>query len=704
MAILSKIRERTVFLIVIIALALFAFVLTDLFRNGGFSSDKATSSVGVIGDEEIGREEFAAEVENIVQQSQGRVSTLQAANQAWENNLRRTLLKQEFESLGLEVGADQITDAMAQQLAGDPRFSNEAGFFDEAKLKQFIAELKVTSPQQYQQWVNFEQSMEVNAKSQLYFNMVKAGVQATLLEGRQIYHQENDNLTFEFVKVPFDKVEEVEVSKSDIQNYINAHKERFQQEAKRNLEYVYFEEAPSEEDNASVLEEIKKLTTDEKVEQAEGLSNFNTTDNLQEFVAVHSETPYNDNYTFEYNMKGEFAQAILDLDVNEVYGPYYENESYKISKLVERTQKADSVKTSHILVTYDGTRVDASVTRTKEEAKALADSLTTVVGRNSGKFAELADEFSSDRQSAENGGQLNWITYGALVPEFNDYVFDEAKVNSYGLVETDFGFHVIYLEDRTSLKDAVKVATVSKRVEPSEKTLNELYRAASKFELAAKDNDFRKEADSTQLTVKPVNGINKLDESIPGVGRQRSIVKWAFEDETKTGDIKSFDTGSGYIVARVTKISKKGLQSAEEASAIVTPILRKQKQAEQIKSQIEGEDLNAVASSFGVIKQKASSVNISNPFIPGGGREPKIVGAAFAMSVNDISKPLQGNTGVYVIQLLEKNEAPALPTYRAVAKEETEKRTRSLLNPRTSPIIEALKNSKEIEDNRHLMY
>jgi peptidylprolyl isomerase/peptidyl-prolyl cis-trans isomerase D len=403
-------------------------------------------------------------------------------------------------------------------------------------------------------------------------------------------------------------------------------------------------------------------------------------------------------------MKGEFAQAILDLDVNEVYGPYYENESYKISKLVERTQKADSVKTSHILVTYDGTRVDASVTRTKEEAKALADSLTTVVGRNSGKFAELADEFSSDRQSAENGGQLNWITYGALVPEFNDYVFEEAKVNSYGLVETDFGFHVIYLEDRTSLKDAVKVATVSKRVEPSEKTLNELYRAASKFELAAKDNDFRKEADSTQLTVKPVNGINKLDESIPGVGRQRSIVKWAFEGETKTGDIKSFDTGSGYIVARVTKISKKGLQSAEEASAIVTPILRKQKQAEQIKSQIEGEDLNAVASLFGVIKQKASSVNISNPFIPGGGREPKIVGAAFAMSVNDISKPLQGNTGVYVIKLLEKNEAPALPSYRAVAKEVTEKRTRSLLNPRTSPIIEALKNSKEIEDNRHLMY
>ncbi|WP_019037411.1 peptidylprolyl isomerase [Psychroflexus tropicus] len=697
MAILSKIRERTVFLIVIIALALFAFVLTDLFRNGGFTSDKASNTVGVVGDEEIGREEFAAEVETIVQQSQGRVSSLQAAKQAWENNLRRKLLKQEFEKLGLEVGADQITDAMAEQLAGDPRFSNEAGFFDEAKLKQFIAELKVTSPEQYQQWMNFEQSMEVNAKSQLYFNMVRAGVQATLLEGQQVYHQENDNLTFEFVKIPFNKADDVEISKADIQDYINAHKERFQQEAKRNIEYVSFNEEPSEDDNAAVKSEIEKLISGEE-------QNFNTTDNVEEFLAVNSETPFNDNYIFEYNVQGEFAEELLNLDLNEVYGPYFENENYKLTKLLERSQKPDSVKTSHILVTYDGTRVDGSVTRTQEEAKSLADSLTTVIKRDPSKFSELASEFSSDRQSAANGGDLDWITYGALVPAFNDYVFDEARVDSYGVVETDFGYHVIYVEDRTSPKDVIKLATVTKTVEPSEKTLNELYRAASKFELAAKEGDFRAEADSLNKTVKPVNGINKLDESIPGAGRQRSIVKWAFEEETKVGDVKSFDTGSGYIVARVTKKSKKGLMSPEEASAVVTPILKKQKQAEQIKSEITGTDLTSIASSFGVTKQKASSINMSNPIVPGAGREPKIVGAAFAMQEGNTSQPLQGNTGVYVIQLLEKNEAQPLPSYRGVAKEETEKRTRSLMNPRTSPIIEALKNSKEIEDNRHLIY
>lgn len=697
MAILNKIRERTVFLIIIIALALFAFVLTDLFKNGGFSADKAASSVGVIGDEEINTEEFSFEVERIIQQSQGRVSTLQAAKQAWDNNLSRTLLRQEFEKLGLEVGSDQITDVMAQELAGDPKFSDEAGFFDEAKLKQFIAELKVTYPEQYEHWVNFEKSMEVDAKSQLYFNMVKAGVKATLLEGKQIYHQENDNLTFEFVKIPFNKAEEVEVTKSDIQSYINDHKERFQQEAKRDIEYVSFEEEPSEEDEALVLAEIEKLITGDD-------QNFRTTEDVQEYVAINSETPYRDAYTFEYNLRGEFAQDILDLDINEVYGPYVENGSYKLTKLTERTQKSDSVQTSHILVTYEGTRVDGSVTRTKEEAQSLADSITSVVRRNSGKFEELSTEFSSDRQSAANAGELGWITYGSLVPEFNDYVFEDASVNSYGVVETDYGFHVVYVEDRTSPKDAVKLATVTKTVEPSEKTLNELFRSASKFELAAKNGDFRKEADSINKTIKPVSGINKLDETIPGVGRQRSIVKWAFEEETKVGDVKSFDTANGYIVARVTKMTKKGLKTPEEASAEVTPILRKRKQAEKIMSQIKDSNLVAVGAAFGQSVQKATSINMSNPIISGGGREPKIVGAAFAMQEGEVSKPLQGETGVYMIKLLERNEAQALPSYRSIAKEETEKRTRSLLNSRNSPIIEALKNSKEVENNIHLIY
>ncbi|WP_127846089.1 peptidylprolyl isomerase [Psychroflexus aestuariivivens] len=703
MAILSKIRERTVFLIVIIALALFAFVLTDLFKNGGFTSDKTTNTIGVVGDEEITREEFAAQVENIVQQNRGRVTTMQAAKQAWDGKLRQMLLKQEYDKLGLEVGAEQITDAMADQLAGDPRFSDENGFFSEAKLKQFIAEAKVTNPQQYQQWINFEQNMEVMAKSQLYFNMIKAGISATLLEGEQIYHQENDNLSFEFVRVGFDQVDDVEISKSDINQYISQHKDRFKQEEKRDLEYVYFEEEPSEEDEMRVEASISNLLKDTESEEFEGKTNFKTTDNVEEFVAIHSETPYKDQYVFEYNMKGEFDQDILKLDVNDVYGPYKENEQLKITKLLERTKKPDSVKTSHILITYDGTRIDPEVTRTKEEAEKLADSILNVVKGNSDKFAEIAEEMSSDKQSATKGGDLGWINYGALVPEFNDYVFEEGKVNDYGLVETDYGFHVVFIEDRTEPKDAVKIATVTKSIEPSEKTLNNLYREASKFELSAKDEGFTETAETADKEIKPVRGINKLDESIPGIGRQRQIVRWAFEEETKVGDIKSFEIDNGYVVARITNKIAEGVQTAEEASSKVTPILKNEKRAEKIIGRIGDKNLDEVATEFGVSKQTAAAVNMSNPTIPGGGREPKVVGAAFALEVGEQSNPIEGNKGVYILKLTEKNKAPELPSYRGVAKEETKTRTQSL-NSRNSNVIDALKESREIEDNRHLIY
>jgi peptidylprolyl isomerase/peptidyl-prolyl cis-trans isomerase D len=696
MAILNKIRERTVFLIVIIALALFAFVLADLFNNGGFAGGKSTAPVGVVAGEEITREQFAQDVEATVTRSQGRMSSLQAAKDAWENNLLRIVLNQEFEKLGLEVGPDQITAIMEEQLAGDPRFSTEEGYFDQERMKQFIAELKMTSPEQYQQWISYEKSTETTAKSELYFDLVRVGIKATLLEGEQIYHQENDNLTFEFVKIPFDKAEDVEISKSDIQSYINNHKERFQQEEKRDIEFITFKEEPSDEDNEQVLAEVEKLISKEG-------ENFKNTENVEDFVALNSEVPFSDFYTFEYDFASEFKEDILNLDINEVYGPYFENGYHKITKLLERTQLADSVETGHILVTYDGTRVDASVTRSKEEAKSLADSLTRVVNRSSSKFAELAEEFSSDRQSAAQGGELGWINYGALVPEFNEYVFEQARVGSFGVVETDFGFHIVHVKDRTSPKDAVKLATIAKRVEPSDRTLNELFRKASKFELAAKENDFREEAEAIDKKVSPVAGMNKLDETIPGAGRQRSIVQWAFEDGTKVGDVKSFDTGSGYIVARVTKKTKEGLKSPEEASAVVTPILKKRKQAEKIKSQINGTDLDAIASSFGLNKQKATSINLSNPIF-GGGRDAKVVGAAFAMEVGEVSKPIQGANGVYVIKVLEKNKAEALSSYRSVAKEETEKRTRALMNPTRSTVIDALKNSVEVENNLHLVY
>ena len=718
MAILNKIRQRTVFLIVIIALALFSFVLADLIKQGGFTSNKSLSNIGVVGDEEISREEFVQIVENRVQQSQGRVSTIQAVNQVWDSKVYQMLLDQEFESLGLQVGQDQIINVMAERLAGNPQFSNEAGFFDEAKMKQYVAEIKLTSPQQYQQWLDFEESIETIAKSELYYDMIKAGIGATKLEAKQAYKQQNDRLNIDFVKIPYTKAADVEVSKADIKAYINQNKTQFKQEAERDIKLVHFKEEPSAEDFTAVEDDLKELLTDrEEYDQVSDsnqvIQGFKTTDDVEGFVNRNSDVPFADVYTFNYNLK-ENKDEILALTEGEVLGPIKSGQQFRLIKMLEQTNLPDSIKLKHILVTYEGTGVDPQVTRTQDEAKALADSLQTLISNDIEQFGDLAEKFSADRQSAGNGGDLNWVTYGRLVEDFNDYVFDQ-QPNHKGVVETEFGYHVVYVEDKTEPKPAVKLATIVKTVNPSELTLNNLYRKASNFELAAEDASLEEAAKAEDLKVKPVNNMKALDETISGLGQQRSIVKWAFSDEAKVGSVKRFDISNGYVVAELVNATNEGVQSVEEASATVTPILKKQKQAEELIAQIESKDLNSIASKFEVSVQKASAVNMSSPVLPGSGSEPKVVGAAFALDENGVSQPIQGEKGVYVIKLTGKQPAAELPSYVGMATQETKRRiqtfdqkvqptSRNYTNPKLNPVYKALKEGTEIEDKRTLFY
>ena len=182
MAVLNKIRQRSVFLIAIIALALFSFVLADVIRNQGMVSGKDQNTIATVNGEDIEREEFARQVEAYQQNMGPNASTAQAMNMVWNMRLRQALLEEEFEELGIRVEEAQVKNMVAKQMANNPNFLNEAGLFDENKLREYVATLKTTSPQAYQQWIDFENSVAKSAREQIYFNMVRAGVTATLLE------------------------------------------------------------------------------------------------------------------------------------------------------------------------------------------------------------------------------------------------------------------------------------------------------------------------------------------------------------------------------------------------------------------------------------------------------------------------------------------------------------------------------------------
>lgn len=687
MAILNSIRKKTAVLILIIALALFAFVLSDLLKTNGPSSEKAVQNIGQVGDNDIDRENFARNVENFVQQRQGRITTMQAVKQVWDAKVQELALEEEYEILGIEAGRDQIIDKLSEVLAGNPNFSNAEGFFDEAVMTEYLANLKATQPQQFRQWELYEKQIANQLRRDIYFNLIKAGVGVTLIEAEQDYKFKNDNVNFQVVRVPFDKAENIEVSSSEIKSYINKHPDQFRKDAQRDIQYVLFEEKPSQKDINEAKESLENL-----------LADFRNTRDVASFINLNSDKPYNASFRFEYQLPEAKKEELLALGVGNVTAPTKEQQAWKSSKLEETKAMPDSVKVSHILISTQGPEVQ----RSPEEASNLADSLLTIINSNPSKMDELAKEFSSDTGSAEKGGDLGWNAYGRFVPSFNDAVFNN-EPGYKGIVETRFGYHVIDVKNVSSESMMYKFADLIINIKPSEETLNDVYRNAGNFVLNAKEGEFKKVADEKGYDVKPVLGIKVLDENIPGLGAQRQIVNWAFKNETSPGDIKQFDIDKGYAIVQLNKITKEGLQSAQEASAKVTPILEKEKKGNAILSQITTNKLEDIASQFEVSVQTASAVNMANPLIPGAGKEPKVVGVAFGLNEGEVSQPIIGNKGVYVVKLNNRNEAPALASYKNKAMKQTQERIQKLQNP-DNDVVKALIDSKEIEDKRAKVY
>jgi len=429
------------------------------------------------------------------------------------------------------------------------------------------------------------------------------------------------------------------------------------------------------------------------------LPGFKDADDIETFVNRNSDIQYQDRFIFRDQFNSDFAEEIFNLQPGEVYGPYKEAGYWKVSRMLEAKQIADSAKASHIMIAWQGLPTAAGATRTKEEAKTLADSLAGVVRADKTKFTDLAAEFSADQASAVQGGDLGFFRPGDMIPAFNDFVFDNSP-GSVGVVESDFGYHVINVEEKTAEERAVKIATIARDIEPSEKSLNDLYTKVTKFEIAAKNENFADVAKKDNYEVRTVKDVKALEENIPGVGPQRRIVQWAFEDGVKAGDIKRFEIPGGYIVAQITAVKKDGVMSAEDASATVTPILQRQKKAEILKGRLSGNSLEQIAQSQNASVQTASAVNLKNPTLAGAGNEPEVVGAVFGLEPGQVSKPIAGEKGVYVVELVALNKAPGMESYRNFANQQTQQRRQGVENR----VFEALKENAKIEDNRAKFY
>jgi len=697
-------------------MALFSFVLADVIRNSSGSSLPDQNVVATINGIEMEREDFMKKVENLERQNRSSGTNVQSMNTIWDIELRKFVLASEFDKLGITVERDLMRDLLKNNLLSFDEFKDSQGEFDQRKLNEFISNLKEISPEtmdlqgaqvNYESWNNYESNVASSGLEKIYFDLIRSAINSTVFEGKTQYNYENDNVDLKYVNIPFSTIPDslVKVTKSDVKKYMKQNENDYQVKASRDLIYVKFEETPSKFDEKQIENQLIELLNDREEFDFESKTNkkvlgFKNTRDNEEFLNLNSAIKLYDSYVFENSFSKEMASIVYSLNKGDVYGPYKEGEFIKITKLVDTRRIPDSVKVRHILIPYSGSlRSDPNETRTEEQAKKTADSIYRILLSRPSKFKSLLS-LSSDVASNENEGEIEFSYIDGFAPEFRDFSF-ENRVGKISVVETDFGFHIIEILSQSKRKKAVKVANLGLKVEASERTIDSIFNITSKFEIATEKSNFRDVASEFNYKLNPVNNIRELNENIPGVGPQRAIVRWAYNPDTNLDDIRRFNLqNGGYLVAMLTSINPEGLMSIDKASITAISKIRNQKKAKIIMDKIKGKSLEEISSSQNQTIQTALSVNMKNPVLSGTGNEPNVVGHAFGTDEGETSNGIIGNKGVFYIKVDKIRYANVMSNYQNYI---------NFLNSITlgsysSKVYEALLESAEIEDNRHLFY
>ncbi len=203
MAILGQIRKRSFVLIVVIGMALFAFVISGVFVGSGLSQNQ---TIGEVNGEKIDYETFNL----LVQQTQDfyGLDLISAVNYAWEVGIKNTVLTQELNKLGINAGKDQLEQIVSAEpsIVSNPEFQNDIGLFDFTKFSRYINQLKSFNPTAYNSWKIEEQNVIASAKQKIYFNLITSSITYTDVESNLEYHLENDKVTIDYIKIPFNEI------------------------------------------------------------------------------------------------------------------------------------------------------------------------------------------------------------------------------------------------------------------------------------------------------------------------------------------------------------------------------------------------------------------------------------------------------------------------------------------------------------------
>ena len=344
MAILGQIRKRSIFLIIVIGMALFAFVISGVFTsNGGFSSNQP---VGEINGEEIDYEMFNLMVEQA--QTVYGLNTTQAVNVAWDQGIKNQALNQELDKLGIDAGKNQLELILSrdESIILNPLFQNEIGLFDFNKFSTYISQLKTSNPSVYNSWKIQEENIISLAKQNIYFDLIKSSVMFTNVESKIQYHLENDKVNIQYLRIPYDSVPDsiINIKDSEVLSYIKKRRDKYEIEESKEIEYIFIPDVASalDEDNIRInLEQLRSgfNQLNRVTNSTEFIEGFDTVKNYSEFIDIYSEVSWDSIYRTKQELSSNFSDILFGLREGQVFGPYKDGNFYKISRMIDKKRE-----------------------------------------------------------------------------------------------------------------------------------------------------------------------------------------------------------------------------------------------------------------------------------------------------------------------------------------------------------------------------
>lgn len=693
MAAIGAIRKHYGLLVIIIGLALLAFVLGDLFRS---TNRRQTNNIAVVNGEKITYQDYANRADVNIENAKrnGSVSnddTYSVRNQTLDQMIREIIMGNEFKKLGLAVSSDELFDQFCGENPNQyvkQSFTDAEGNFDRKAVEDYLRNFQNLDPVYQTKWLEFENAIKEERVNEKYENLLKKGFYLPTKLAERYYTNKNSKRTAEVYAVRYTAIPDstVVVTDQDNKAFYEANKNKYRTDATRSIDYIVFDVKPSQADRQAAMEYV--------ADTKKGLAE---TANVANYVAYNSDKPYDSTWKAGKDLPVAIEGIVAGNEVGCVFGPYENEGYYNVGRIMAKEERSDSLKASHILVAYKGA-LRSSATRTKEEAKALADSLLNVAKKTKDVEA-LAKDFSDDPSAKTNNGDLGWFTDGMMVTDFNEFV-QKNNAGTIGMVETPFGFHIIKVADKNEMKPMARVAIISREISASTATYQDVFSQANKFSTEVKNAEqFNKAVEEQGLNKRTFPTMKENTYRITGLTNPREIVRWAFKDETKVGDISTiFDLENMYVIAMVTKAIPEGITPMSEVIDRYSYLIKKEKKGDMLMARAVsyGTDYEKMINEMGGEKSTVENISFEGRGFGTYGLEEKAQGIALGMKQGVYSPLIKGGNAMFVIKVTGEQPAAATTDYSAIKREKQSVFNNAILN---GAAYSALYDNAKIENN-----